>query len=141
MNSVRYPVVLFSIFLLFASSCGLFGSGEKEISEAQRQQALSHYESAIEYGNAGNLEAAVIQLDQAILLNPGLTEAYIARGRARADLDRYPEAIEDYNVAIEMDPDDPLIYIDRAVALLPDFRVQDGLGRLRQDRRAWRRQL
>ena len=116
MNSVRYPVVLFSLFLLFTSSCGLFGSGEEKISEAQRQQALSHYESAIEYGNEGNLEAAVIQLDQAILLNPGHTEAYIARGRARADLDRYPEAIEDYTVAIENDPEYPNVYIDRAVA-------------------------
>ena len=128
MNGVRYPVVLFSIFLLFASSCGLFGSGEEEISEAQRQQALIHYESAIEYGNAGNLEAAVIQLDQAILLNPGLTEAYIARGRARADLNRYPEAIEDYNMANRGRPRQPSAIHRPRRRLLPDFRVQDRLG-------------
>ena len=70
MVSARHLIAPCALFLLFATSCGLFGSGEEEIGETQRIQAQTHYESGIEYGNTGNLQAAVTQLDQAILLNP-----------------------------------------------------------------------
>ena len=95
-----YSIALYIAFLLVASSCG---GGEDEVGEAARQLAQKHYDSALEYGNGGNLEAALVELDQAILLNPRFTEAYIARGRARADLGRYEEALEDYDIAIESD--------------------------------------
>ena len=52
--------------LLIVTAC----TGSTEISESARQLAQSHYESAIELGNEGRFDAALIELDQAVVLNP-----------------------------------------------------------------------
>jgi tetratricopeptide (TPR) repeat protein len=59
-----------------------------------------------------------------------LAGAYISRGDGRDDLDQHAQAILDYDLALELDPDDPRIYSFRAYSrtrldlyqeAIPDF--------------------
>jgi tetratricopeptide (TPR) repeat protein len=52
----------------------------------------------------GNLDAAISEYDQALMLNPSYTKAYIARGQAREAKQDLNGAIADYGRAIELDP-------------------------------------
>lgn len=53
---------------------------------------------------AGELQAAVMRLDDAIAMDATQAEAYLGRGEARLKLDRVQEALEDFERVVELDP-------------------------------------
>ncbi len=62
-----------------------------------------------------NPEAGILAYDKAIRLKPDLMEAYTNRGNVNVALDRYVEAIADYDEAISLKSDDKA-YSNRGVA-------------------------
>ena len=64
----------------------------------------------------GKHKEAIKDYDQAIKLNPDLTEAYNNRGNAKSRLKQYPEAIKDYDQAIKLNPDLAEAYNNRGIA-------------------------
>jgi tetratricopeptide (TPR) repeat protein len=84
--------------------------GKNDLADADEKKA-QELKEAITYFNRGNvyyekrdLDRAIQDYNQAILLDPNYTEAYINRGIAywkKRDLDR---AIQDYNQAISLNP-------------------------------------
>ena len=70
------------------------------------------------YGDKGNTEAALADLNKSIAIYPHQFLAYTVRGevlRKRGDLEA---ALADFNKSIEMQPDNSLTYIERGVTLL-----------------------
>ena len=57
----------------------------------------------------GHSQADSVQLDH---LEP--VKAYINRGMSYTELEQYQTAINDYTMAIQLDPDDVMVYINRA---------------------------
>jgi tetratricopeptide (TPR) repeat protein len=66
--------------------------------------ARQHYSAGVSLMRDRKYEAAVAELDQAIVLRPGYANALIARGSARISLGRFPEAAQDYGAARAADP-------------------------------------
>ena len=61
-------------------------------------------------------EEAIAQFNEAIRLDPQLTNAYYKRGNAYDDLGQYERAIQDYDEAIRLDPQYADAYANRAIA-------------------------
>jgi len=108
-----------------------FDSGNQAYGHERYEQAIAHYDQAIQahtgfgYAYAARANAkrklehypeAIADYDQAILLAPEFTHAYNGRGLARAELGDYRQAILDYDEALRHDPDHATAYANRARA-------------------------
>ena len=62
--------------------------------------SFSRYGLAMEYRNAGNLEAAVCEFRELIAVNPGYSYAYFHGGQTLEKLGRVEEAAEMYRAGI-----------------------------------------
>lgn len=82
----------------------------------QAQDAKSYYKLGQESRKAGNYTVAIDYFTKALKEAPQYWEAYAARGFCKARLKAYPAAIIDYNVALGLGADDPLIYLNRGWA-------------------------
>lgn len=82
----------------------------------QAQTAKEYYESAALKREAGLHEAAIQEYTQAILNNPVLTEAHAERGYCYSHLEKYREALTDYEKAVSLGSQDPLVYLNRGWA-------------------------
>lgn len=79
------------LLLLFMSSCHLLNISE-------RSEILSD----IEY-EKGNLEMAKILIDKAISSNPSISRQHFKRGLINEEMEKFQEAIKDFNNAIRLD--------------------------------------
>ena len=96
-------VVLLCALALALSTCG--GSSE----------ALQHSNNAKRLADQGKLNEAIVELDEAIRLDPKLASAYNSRGVAYKDLGQRQRAIQDYDEAIRLDPKDAAPYVNRGL--------------------------
>ena len=74
------------------------------------------YSRGLSSSNQGNYQGAIADFDQAIELNPQLTEAYYYRGLAYSELQQYEKAIADFTTAAQNKPNWPDVYFNRAHA-------------------------
>jgi tetratricopeptide (TPR) repeat protein len=63
----------------------------------------------------GDFPGAIVNLDQAIRLDPTDARAYNVRGNARDEIGLFENALADYDEAIRLDPKNPLFFHDRAI--------------------------
>ena len=70
---------------------------------------------------------AIADYDQAVKLNPELTQAYNNRGAALKAKLEYAKAVENYNEAVKRNPKDPYAYNNRAWlwATCPNSKFRD----------------
>ena len=68
--------------------------------------------------NAKDYDGAIVDLSEAIKLNPESARSYKYRAKAKLKLGNHTEAIEDFNQVIKLNPNDTDAYIDRANAKL-----------------------
>lgn len=66
--------------------------------------------------NKKRFDKAVVDLDEAIRLNPESIYAYSKRGQAKSDLGDHKGAISDYDKAIQLNPEDFITYYNRGNA-------------------------
>ena len=74
--------------------------------DAEPGPADAHIALAREYGAAGDPEAALVELNQAIAADPNAAEAYYYRARAYADMGDFAAAMPDLDRALALTPDD-----------------------------------
>ena len=60
-------------------------------------------------------QEALLDLDRAVALMPGSSEAYVARGAFWADTRDFKRAFADLDKAIDIDPSGPNAYVCRGV--------------------------
>lgn len=65
----------------------------------------------------GNYAAAIEEIDAALKINSGIADAHFNRGNVLKKLKRLDEALESYDRAAELRPDDPLILNSRGSVL------------------------
>lgn len=97
--------LLLSIFVLPLNCC-TFATGNL-VSEQE------HYERALKYYTDNRHDAALKELNQAIVLNPKDSSYFHARGNVNYELHDYAKAAEDYSTAITLNPDDASAYGNR----------------------------
>jgi tetratricopeptide (TPR) repeat protein len=88
----------------------------KVVGKKTMEQEL--YNQGLEKALQGDLQGAIQDFNQALLLNPQFTEAYYKRAVARFDLGDLQGAIADYNQALRLNPQSVESYFGRALALL-----------------------
>lgn len=66
------------------------------------------------YSNNGDMDSAFIDLEKALLIDPGYIDAYITRADSYMRISKYKEALGDYSEAIRLNPGDHTIYSLRA---------------------------
>jgi tetratricopeptide (TPR) repeat protein len=67
-------------------------------------------------GQKGDLDAAIVEFEKSILLDPGNANIFINRGKARANKGELDAAIADYDKAVSLDADNALAYNNRCFA-------------------------
>ena len=63
----------------------------------------------------GDFPLAIVNLDEAIRLDPNDAQAYGIRGNAWDEIGSFDGALADYDAAIRIDPNNPVFFQDRAV--------------------------
>ncbi len=115
---------------------GEFVTGQEHIEEAVRREpqlAVGWYTLSILYAVTGNPEKAVNAADRALLEFPDDPGLWLNRGQALHDLKRYPEAMDCYDKAAVLAPDDGIPWFHLGRLLLLDLeRPQDARGVLRE---------
>jgi lipoprotein NlpI len=76
--------------------------------------ALSYFNQGFREQKAGNYDAALIDYDRAIALDPKFSIAFLNRGMIKAGQGHTEEAIADFDRAIELDPKEYRSYYGRA---------------------------
>lgn len=142
----------------------------------QFDQAIADYNKALElnprlakaynnranyYAATGDLVAALADYDQALDFNPSYVRAWLNRGITLRDLERYPEAIENFDIALLLGQLEGHIYAERgrtyhlwgdwncciadyrrALTLLPEHSTStDPANRLRVQVETWLNEL
>ena len=142
----------------------------------QFDQAIADYNKALElnprlakaynnranyYAATGDLVAAIADYDQALDFNPSYVRAWLNRGITLRDLERYPEAIENFDIALLLGQLEGHIYAERgrtyhlwgdwncciadyrrALTLLPEHSTStDPANRLRVQVETWLNEL
>lgn len=64
--------------------------------------------------NAGDLEHAIANYDQAIRIKPDYVAAFYNRGLALADKYQYEKAIADFTTVLHFDPANPTVLLRRS---------------------------
>ena len=82
------------------------------------QAADDYYQAGTDKFSQGDFQGAVQYFDQAIRMNPKMSNAYNSRGVAKFYLGQYSKAISDYNKAIEYNSKFALAFYNRANAKL-----------------------
>lgn len=93
------------IIILFLAAANIYAqSSDKEA-----------YDKAGDYINKGMIDAALVEVDKAIQINPGYAEAYFRRGIINFDKNNLNQAILDYSKSIELNPNNVDAYCQRAL--------------------------
>lgn len=66
------------------------------------QKAIEHFSKGNFKGRLRDFKGALIEFNEAINLCPSFAEAYYKRGDIKSLLGNHPEAVKDYNAAIEI---------------------------------------
>ncbi|HUX97642.1 MAG TPA: tetratricopeptide repeat protein [Bacteroidales bacterium] len=96
-------------------------------------RAKRYFYSGTEKISNRNYPEAIIDLSEAIRLNPAFLEAYENRGVAKYYINDFRGAIEDYNKALEINPNDFNTYGRRGWA---EFSIRDYKGAVNDFTRA-----
>lgn len=92
------------------------GQSEPKQDGADSQTAEYFLKRGMQYGQTGNLRAAVNDFNMAISLNQRYVEAYNNRGIAYAMLGQTDSSYADFDIAIRLKPDYADAYYNRGVA-------------------------
>jgi len=88
-----------------AASAGVAAAASGAPAAGPAQEASRRYKAAVAMIGDRDFKGAVLELDQALLLNPQLGAAVAARASALYGLERYKDAAQDYEKAVVMLPD------------------------------------
>jgi tetratricopeptide (TPR) repeat protein len=92
------------------------GIVESVISQELEEKAALHYFSAIEWGNRDSLEMKIGELNKALEINPNFALAYNERGITYAKFLEFELAIVDYDSALSLMPESPVIHFNKALS-------------------------
>ena len=93
----KISLILFTFLLIFSQ---VFS----QVSDKNKKNAKTAYNSAVENIRMLNFESALTYLDAAVELDPGLNDALIQRAKVKVELGRINDAINDFNIAGSIDP-------------------------------------
>jgi tetratricopeptide (TPR) repeat protein len=76
----------------------------KQIPKSHNRQALYYYRTGVRLYQKAKMKEALVQLDEAVKLDPKCAEFYFRRGDCFLELDKLNDAYSDFTRAIQLDP-------------------------------------
>ena len=113
-------VYWFIILFFIAATFYIIGRGHeflsttKDLTEETLKLPQDYIDSAKEKIIAGDMDAAIVELNAAVDSNANAT-VYILRGEARMQMGNYQDALNDFNSAIEADGMNAVAFYDRGL--------------------------
>lgn len=116
-------VYWFIILFFIAATFYIIGRGHEflnptnrtvVVSEEVLQQSQDYVDAAKEKIIAGDIEAAIVDLDAAIDANSN-SNVYVLRGEAYMQMGDYQKALNDFNAALDVDGMNAVAFYDRAL--------------------------
>ncbi|HXX57153.1 MAG TPA: tetratricopeptide repeat protein [Thermodesulfovibrionales bacterium] len=89
---------------------------------------LAYFNRANALVEAGQLDKAFADFDEAIALNPYYYDAYNNRGSTYDQIGRLDRALDDYNKASTLNQNDPQIFVNRGLVYLKLGRAQPAIA-------------
>ncbi len=90
---------------------------QAELSPANLELVKSWFQLGLKQASAKDFQGAITSWDQALNVNPNLSEAWHNKGSALGRLGKYIEAIQSFDHAVRIDPKSYQAWNDRAHAL------------------------
>lgn len=90
---------------------------QSSLTPANLELVKSWFQLGLKQASAKDFQGAIASWDQALRLNPNLSEAWHNKGSALGRLGKYIEAIQSFDHAVRIDPDSYQAWNDRAHAL------------------------
>lgn len=81
----------------------IIARGQVNAEKAEQAQEIFH--EGIQKGLEGEFQAAIEHFSRAIEMKPLFAEAFLYRGIALSELKRFPEAIKDFSISLELNPE------------------------------------
>lgn len=81
----------------------------------------------VDYRTKGELDNAISELDEALVLSPGYAPTYNERGFAYYRRGNYDLAVSDFNKAVEIEPDFTDAYYNRGITYYLDHQYKKAL--------------
>lgn len=107
---LSYAMVLSTIYFEANQNSGLLDEALELAQKATRyddQDAIARFSLGRVYLARGDYEQSIVELEHAISLNPSLAQAHCGLGDSLAYSGRAEEAIEKFEVAVQLSPHDP----------------------------------
>jgi Flp pilus assembly protein TadD len=109
MKAMNKITIFCGLFLLVLIVC--------PIVTAYDSRAVQYYNDGDDLFNAGRYSEAIATLDQALAIDPTISEAWYERGTALGRLGRPAEALNSFDRAIALNPNDAQAWSNRGTAL------------------------
>ena len=90
---------------------------QSKLSATNIELVKSWFQLGLKQASAKDFQGAISSWDQALSLNPNLSEAWHNKGSALGRLGKYVEAIQSFDHAVRLDPESYQAWNDRAHAL------------------------
>jgi len=103
----RYTRALFICIALLTLL--ISGVSALDIPEGDNFKAIALYNEASDYAYAGDFEAALEKVNEALAIIPNFTVALITKGAVLSELEQYGEALLVLQAAQELSPEDPYL--------------------------------
>lgn len=105
---------------------------QRQVNEAQKQQAIRAYNEGIDHTNRNQTDAAIADYKLALSLDPYLIPAYNNLANLQEKKRQFDEAIATYKQALEMAPKEPLLHFNLAVILEKQSKIVEAYEHYRQ---------
>jgi tetratricopeptide (TPR) repeat protein len=93
-----------ALFVTFIFTVLFFSANTQPPSAEDMALARDHFNLGVKNGIDENFEAAIIEFQKAIELNPLFAEAFLYKGLAEIEMQNYDQAVKDLSITIELDP-------------------------------------
>lgn len=122
------PVFAFSLLFCFPSCQGADKDENPEEYSILVHESEKQLSNAFKQRNLGNYEEALIFIEKALELDEENAEAYTLRGDIYTyNTIDYAQAIENYNKAIDLTPNNAILYDKRSLIRLYEKKFDDAL--------------
>lgn len=92
-----------------------------------QQDAHAYMEGATRAYSTGNLDSALVKVDEAISLDPSLAPAFKLRGDIHQHMREFDAAMADYKSSEKLDNTDPRLYVSRSALHITEGNAKGGL--------------
>jgi tetratricopeptide (TPR) repeat protein len=121
MKAMNKTTIFCGLFLLALIVCPI-------VTAAYDSRAEPYFNDGVSLVNAGRYSEAISAFDQALAIDPTISEAWYNHGTSLNKLGRFAEALNSFDRAVALNPNDALAWNNRGTALINLGRYSEAIS-------------